>query len=107
VNLFVFGKNFTTYSGLLEDWGTRCCGPNPMEAKDSHALRMRKSVMILRKLLILRKLRSSCLEGRTAPIQQIFYSFTRSVGGMTTGTLRIEPRSRFVAVTPAGLAANV
>ena len=39
--------------------------------------------MALRKLLILRKLRSSCLEGRTAPIQQIFNSFTRSFAGVT------------------------
>jgi len=39
-------------------------------------------LMELRKLLILRKLRSGCLEGRTAPIQRIFNSFTRSKAGV-------------------------
>jgi hypothetical protein len=38
--------------------------------------------MALRKLLILRKLRSSCLEGRTALIQPIVNFLTRSKAGI-------------------------
>jgi hypothetical protein len=37
--------------------------------------------MALRKFLILRKLRSSCLEGRTALIQPIVYFLTASKAG--------------------------
>ena len=38
--------------------------------------------MALRKFLILRKLRSSCLEGRKAPIQPIADFLTRSKAGI-------------------------
>jgi hypothetical protein len=39
--------------------------------------------MALRKFLILRKLRSSCLEGRTVLIQLIVNFLTASLAGMT------------------------
>ena len=55
-------------------------------------LRMRKSLMALRKYLILRKLRSSCLEGRTAPIPQIFNSFTSSYARTTREILAHHKR---------------
>jgi hypothetical protein len=54
---------------------------------------MRKSLMALRKLLILRKLRSSCLEGRTAPIQQILNSFTGFFAGDKEGAALQHPNA--------------
>jgi len=42
--------------------------------------------MALRNVLILRKPRSGCLEGRTARIQPIVNSFTTFFAGVTTET---------------------
>ena len=69
-------------------------GLRPSRRPPCGLLRMRKSLMALKKLLILRKLPTGprfarpedrlrgCLKGRTAPIRQICNSFTRSKVGI-------------------------
>jgi hypothetical protein len=59
----------------------RQCGRACFETRPWALLSMRKSSMALRKLLVLRKLRSSCLEGRTALIQPIVDFLTPSKPG--------------------------
>jgi hypothetical protein len=60
---------------------------------------MRKLLMALTEFLILRKLRSGCLEGRTTLIQPILNSFTRSKADALFGPRQAPASALFAGMT--------